>query len=764
VRGDDAGTSSTSPDEPLGIDVVLDDPRMRLARDRYESGDAPGAAAEMDRVLAGAALGPKQACTFRYMAGRMHLAAGDSEGAVTALHEVSDPADGASPPCELAGYARLREAQALYRLGRFDESLAAAQSAGELSVRDEVALARADALAGMGDRKAAISIWRSLLAASPHGLRWVDTSMQLARALLDGVDGAPESRAQEASELATRVLIEAPAVAQKVDAVGLRQRAAAVRKRGSAEPLSLSDRVHQAQAWADASQPKRAREVADDVLREAPGSGKEQAPALCKAAVIRAQATPRKPEDAARAWSLAIALCRDDEALPTALYQGAKASAAAKRVDEALARFEEVERRFPKNRLADDSRYRSALLVADQGDAARSVAMLSSLADTYPEGDMAGDALFRVALDKIDRRELAEARAVLDRILTLPGGILSGSGAARAEYFRARVAQLAGEVDDAKARYAKLVGARPLSYYMLLAFARLKALDEAQAAAAWNDLIAREPAGTLWARDRPEFSSPAFGLFTRLLEVGEIDAARREASAAGLAGDSTDPEVLWATAWLYERAGAPEIGHAFSRSRLIDYRAHWPAGRWRLAWEVAFPRPWESIVLRESESAHVPAALTWAIMREESAFNPEARSSASAVGLMQLMQPTARLVAQGPLGRSVSPGDDAGTWPVLLDEDALRRPDLSVALGVRLLSSLRGSFPGRPALAIAAYNGGTVAVRRWLNERGGLDFDVFVERIAFDETRNYVKRVLSSQAAYAALYAPDAMGELLCLL
>jgi len=235
-----------------------------------------------------------------------------------------------------------------------------------------------------------------------------------------------------------------------------------------------------------------------------------------------------------------------------------------------------------------------------------------------------------------------------------------------------------------------------------------------------------------------------------LLEVGEIDLARREAAAAGLTSESTDSEVLWVVGSLFEQAGAPSIGHSFARARLTDYRGHWPSGRWRFAWEVAFPRPWAELVARESESSRVPAPLTWAIMREESAFDPEARSSANAVGLMQLLGSTAQRVAQGtPLGS---------------DEQALRRPEVSIALGARLLSALRTSFPGRPDLAIAAYNGGAVAVRRWLGERGGDDLDVFVERIPFDETRNYVKRVLASQASYAYLYAPALLDELTALI
>jgi soluble lytic murein transglycosylase len=136
-------------------------------------------------------------------------------------------------------------------------------------------------------------------------------------------------------------------------------------------------------------------------------------------------------------------------------------------------------------------------------------------------------------------------------------------------------------------------------------------------------------------------------------------------------------------------------------------------------------------------------------MREESAFDPDAHSPANAQGLMQLMAPTARLLTRG--------------TGMVIDEATLHRPDVSIALGARYLGNLRVSFAGNPALAIAAYNGGSGAVRRWLTERGADDFDVFVERIPFDETRAYIKRVLSSEAAYAFLYAPKALDELLAL-
>ena len=319
----------------------------------------------------------------------------------------------------------------------------------------------------------------------------------------------------------------------------------------------------------------------------------------------------------------------------------------------------------------------------------------------------------------------------------------------RAAYFRARAADLSGSLEDAKDRYAALVGGEPLSYYMLLAYARLRVLDEGRARTVRETAEAREPAGRIVAGAHPEFATPAFERFRRLLEVGEVDTARRELGMAHLLDDGTDPEVLWAIASMFDRAGAADLSHSFTRGRLVDYRSHWPAGRWRRAWEIAFPRVWEPDVLRESAAAEIGPGIVWGIMREESAFNPEARSGASALGLMQLIAPTARLAAKG--------------TPIVVDEDALKRPDVSIALGARVLGSLRKSFPGYPAFAIAAYNAGPRAVRRWMAERPGDDLDVFVDRMAYDETRAYVKRVLASAAAYAYLYWPDALDELLTL-
>jgi soluble lytic murein transglycosylase len=136
----------------------------------------------------------------------------------------------------------------------------------------------------------------------------------------------------------------------------------------------------------------------------------------------------------------------------------------------------------------------------------------------------------------------------------------------------------------------------------------------------------------------------------------------------------------------------------------------------------------------------VPTDLLQAMMREESALDPAAVSAAGAVGLTQLMLPTAQAEARRlKLGRTVSAAD-------LMDGR------LSIRLGAAHLGGVLRRFGGSAPLAVAAYNAGEAAVRAWVRERGGLPLDEFVEEIPVQETRGYVKRVLRSYAAYRLLY------------
>jgi len=164
---------------------------------------------------------------------------------------------------------------------------------------------------------------------------------------------------------------------------------------------------------------------------------------------------------------------------------------------------------------------------------------------------------------------------------------------------------------------------------------------------------------------------------------------------------------------------------------------------------IRFPLAYrEAIGAQAAQSGVLDSTFVYAIARQESAFISNARSSAGALGLMQLMPATAREVANTAGLRLNGNGD-------------ILEPATNIALGSRYLGKMLQDFGGNRILAAAAYNAGPNRVRRWVAEQSGapLPVDIWVETIPFAETRGYVQNVL----AYAVIYGYR-MGESLPLL
>lgn len=717
------------------LHVVLDDPRLARVKELDRAKDWAGAAKALAEARPQDLAAPEM-CAWDFVEGRLLSLASVPLDAAGAFGRAAGAA------CPLSAWAHLRAAQARARAGHADDAMAQAHAVPEAvtAARDEVRLVLAESFAAKGERASALPLWRAWLAANAHGARWVDTSVRIATAILDGVDGPPGDHAREAYDLTTKVVVEAPKLAEPAGAVAARSRAVAVlRARDATVTEALPDeaRAKLAQAWLDLGEPQRAFELTTALL-----ASSKTGPAACRAAITRANAAAKAKGNKTDGWPDAVTACDKHEQLVTALYSGAKAHSA-KDPQLAIDWFARVEQHFPSHRLADDARYRAALLV-QATDEARAEQMLRALPDVYPSGDMKTEALFRVALDKMKRGDWEAAKPLLERIVELAPEDRHWATAGRAEYFRARAAAATGDVSGARSRLVEIVRRYPLAFYMLLAHARLAADDAPAAARTVKDASARDAGGTFPSQAHASLDSPAALRAMRLLEVGENDAAKRELTAAGALADGADPEVVWTIAALYNQVGAPDVGQSFSRGRGTDFLAHYPEGKWRVPWEAAYPRAFEPLVVKACGDNTLPATLAWAIMREESSFVADARSRSNAIGLMQLIVPTAKWVASG----TTLPSDEAG----------LKRPEVSIELGVRLLAKLRATH-GHPALAIGAYNGGSGAVDRWLSARLSDDLDLFVELVPYDETRNYVKRVLSSQAAYAYLYDPRALEE-----
>ena len=143
---------------------------------------------------------------------------------------------------------------------------------------------------------------------------------------------------------------------------------------------------------------------------------------------------------------------------------------------------------------------------------------------------------------------------------------------------------------------------------------------------------------------------------------------------------------------------------------------------------LLYPQPYEDEVRAAARSAKLDQPLLYGVIRQESLFRADAISPAGAMGLAQLMPETARRAAR------------AANRPVPRANDLLD-PVINLDLAARHLRMLIDRFDDQLAVALAAYNAGPLAVERWLPEQP-LEGDIWLENVPYNETRDYVQRVL----------------------
>ena len=155
----------------------------------------------------------------------------------------------------------------------------------------------------------------------------------------------------------------------------------------------------------------------------------------------------------------------------------------------------------------------------------------------------------------------------------------------------------------------------------------------------------------------------------------------------------------------------------------------------RSDYSLRFPMPYKQQVLEYAQARELDPSLIYGVMRRESLFDPLARSSVGALGLMQLMPSTARLVARS-LGMKRPRKSD-----ILHVENNIR-------FGTHYLKTVMNRFDNNVALAAAAYNAGPRNVQRWLPRDSSMSADLWVETVPFGETRNYVQAVLAYSTVF----------------
>ncbi|MES1929825.1 lytic transglycosylase, catalytic [Salinisphaera dokdonensis CL-ES53] len=294
---------------------------------------------------------------------------------------------------------------------------------------------------------------------------------------------------------------------------------------------------------------------------------------------------------------------------------------------------------------------------------------------------------------------------VVDAINDLPPAI---AGEEEWRYWHARALEEMGRTQQARAIYAPL--ARERSYHGYLA---------ADALGQDYSLNERPLSVDATARGRVE-GKPALARARELRALGMDHQAGQEWNAVI---DGLDQAAL---------AQAARIAHDWGwHSRAIITLAK--SDYWDDL-DIRYPTPYDNAVRQFANDNGLDPAYVFAIMRTESLFQPEIRSSAGAVGLMQLLPGTARLVARRMDAARPS-------------SSALTVPEINIQLGTGYLAQMLERWDGNIAMASASYNAGPGRIERWLPDET-MDPTIWVANIPYTETRNYVQRAMSHMTVF----------------
>ncbi|MGA7216718.1 MAG: transglycosylase SLT domain-containing protein [Candidatus Sulfotelmatobacter sp.] len=368
--------------------------------------------------------------------------------------------------------------------------------------------------------------------------------------------------------------------------------------------------------------------------------------------------------------------------------------------DQALDTFREAQQRFPNGPRASYVHWKAAWLTLRQGRNDEAKKAFEEQIAVYPTG--------------------AETPAAL--------------------YWRARLAEEDNQPLMAEAFYQKLSDRYRNFYYAELARERMKHLPAAGDMTTQYAILDRVPPID-GAVKVTETDPPQDELRVQKAELlgngGLVDFAVRELqAAAGSDGGAWAPAE---TAQLYQETGHYSQAIECMKRSAPNYFALDIPDLPRKYWEALFPKAYWSDLRRYAGANGLDPYLVASLIRQESEFNPNAISRANAVGLMQLLPKTGKLVAKEVKLRR-------------FNASQLYTPAVNMELGTRYFRGMVDKFGGRFEYALAAYNAGSDRVDEWLAQGKYRDPEEFVESIPFTETREYVQAILRNASVYKQLY------------
>jgi soluble lytic murein transglycosylase len=320
---------------------------------------------------------------------------------------------------------------------------------------------------------------------------------------------------------------------------------------------------------------------------------------------------------------------------------------------------------------------------------------------------------------------------------------------ARGLYWAARSAALSGQAQLALRYYRDAMNVEPLHWYSLMSRARISAAGEDPGPPLPERITARTP---LPSRIEPVPLPAAAAFYSQLgLDddaVGVLRAQEPNLRRGTNRGGNSGLVPLLAA---YHTLGEYQRPYQLAVRERHDTLLQPADAEQRAIWTALYPRPYVSDVAAAAEREKIAASIVFAVMRKESGFKPNVVSYADAIGLLQMLVNTGK-----PLAAEIGISH--------LERSMLFEPATNIQIGTHYLAKLIAHYRGAVPPAIAAYNAGEHKVDEWIKratyKKKSVELDWFVEDIPFEQTRNYVRGVVTSWARYVFLEQPEAAWPL----
>jgi len=420
------------------------------------------------------------------------------------------------------------------------------------------------------------------------------------------------------------------------------------------------------------------------------------------------------------------------------LYALSQAYRTEKKESEMFAALNSLAQNYPLSKWNEDGLMAAGNYHWVELEREKAVVAYQRVLDTFPNGKNSYNCEWRIAWVAFLNHQPDADDRLTNFLLKNP----VSANAVDALYWLGRNAEREGNPAHARSYYDKAVERFPQTYFGNAAAARLVRLPPGEED--HSDVLEKIP------------PPPALRPFDEPIPVAATDRWARAQALRSIAFDASAEQELknafFATSsprFLLEAAQAAfEQGHfgagmAYARIVIpsVDSRKFGEVPI--AAWKALFPLPYEAALRREAAKNDFDPMFAAGLIRQESTFQADAVSHKNAIGLMQVLPKTGKLLAK--------------QLKVRYTKDKLFEPDYNIEIGMVYIAALV-RLTGAPEYAAAAYNAGEDRIAAWKAERNYEEIPEVVESIPFTETREYVQIVLRNTQVYRMIYGQPSVA------